>query len=186
VIEPGAFAATLRKANASGAWPAMLSQHGGFGMSADDLTPVGVWTGLREDKRGLYVEGKLAPTPRGQELYALMGMQPRPAISGLSIGYIPRAVKVNPNPQPGEPRRRLQAVDLIEISPVTFPANPKSRVTAVKSARDFEDAFRELFGLSRREAKRVASAAWQAMQPHETHSEVAQRIRDAAASFINP
>jgi phage head maturation protease len=43
---------------------------------------------MHEDSKGLVVEGKLAPTPRGQELYALMKMQPRPAINGLSIGYV--------------------------------------------------------------------------------------------------
>jgi hypothetical protein len=34
-----------------------------------DNTPVGLWTDMHEDTKGLVVEGKLAPTPRGQELY---------------------------------------------------------------------------------------------------------------------
>lgn len=155
VIEPGAFAETLANARKSGIWPAMLSQHGGWGMTAEDLTPVGVWTDLAEDGVGLKATGVLAPTPRGQELHALMKMQPRAAIDGLSIGYI--AKDWEPRSKPEEPRRRLKRVDLIEISPVTFPANGKARVASVKALADNEREveawlMREA-GLSRKDAQ---------------------------------
>ena len=39
-------------------------QHGGYGMTAEDMTPIGVWTDLSEDGNGLRVAGKLADTPR--------------------------------------------------------------------------------------------------------------------------
>lgn len=161
VIVPGAFADTLSAARKSGLWPAMLSQHGGWGMTADDLTPVGVWTDLAEDGKGLRVEGKLADTPRGQELYKLMKMEPRPAINGLSIGYI--AKEWTARSKPDEPRRTLKKIDLIEISPVTFPANGKARVQAVKAIEemqklsDVERYLRESCGLSRSEAVAVVS-----------------------------
>lgn len=87
VIERGAFAKTISEFKASGKWPAMLSQHGGWGVTAKDMTPVGVWTEMKEDDHGLYVEGVLADTERGRELYTLMKMQPRPAIDGMSIGF---------------------------------------------------------------------------------------------------
>jgi phage head maturation protease len=45
----------------------MLLQHGGMGITADDMTPVGIWTSLSEDGHGLKVEGKLADTQRGRE-----------------------------------------------------------------------------------------------------------------------
>jgi hypothetical protein len=35
--------------------------------------------------------------------------------------------------KPTEPRRRLKRIDVVEISPVTFPANAKAKVTNVKS-----------------------------------------------------
>ena len=66
----------------------MLMQHGGMGVGADDMTPIGVGTELAEDSVGLRVAGKLADTPRGREAYALLKMEPRPAITGLSIGYV--------------------------------------------------------------------------------------------------
>jgi len=155
VIVPGAFAKTLAEARKSGRWPAMLAQHGG--LTADDMTPVGVWTEMKEDARGLYVEGKLAETQRGHDLYALMKMQPRPAIDGMSIGY--RPVEFTLRAKPEEPRRTLKSVQLFEVSVVTFPANDLSRVQQVKAdemtIRDFERALTRgmLPPLSDREAK---------------------------------
>lgn len=158
LIEPGAFAAFLADMKAGKqAWPAMMSQHGAMGLTAEDLTPIGVWTDFAEDGHGLKVAGQFADTPRGREMYALMKMQPRPAIDGLSIGYI--AKEAIPRSSPDEPRRRLKRIDLIEISPVTRPMNGKARVTGVKSLDDLttiteiEDYLREAGGFSRNEAK---------------------------------
>lgn len=153
VLEAGAFSDTLAAAEKSGHWPAMLMQHGGWGIGADDMTPIGIWTSLSEDKRGLKVEGKLADTLRGRETYSLLKMTPRPAITGLSIGYIPR--KWESGDGKAAPRRTLKAVDLIEVSLVTFPANGRARVSSVKSLEDIasladaETFLREAGGLSR-------------------------------------
>lgn len=132
VIVKGAFKDTLREAKKTGQWPAMLLQHG-LGLTTQDMMPIGVWTRLEEDDKGLLVEGKLADTPRGREVYTLMKMTPRPAIDGLSIGY--RAKEFVVGTKPEEPRRQLKKVELLEISPVTFPANPESRVRSVKAAQ---------------------------------------------------
>jgi hypothetical protein len=157
VILPGAFAESLAASHKSGQFPAMLMQHGGWGIGADDMTPIGIWTGLSEDGKGLMVEGKLADTPRGREAYALLKMSPRPAIDGLSIGYI--AKEFSQRSKPEEPRRTLKKVDLMEISLVTFPANGKARVASVKSGADFSERdFEQLMqdaGLSRKEARIV-------------------------------
>lgn len=165
VIQKGAFADTLAEAKASGVWPAMLSQHGGWGMTAEDMTPVGIWTDLEEDAKGLKVIGKLADTPRGRELYALMKMQPRPAIDGLSIGYRPK--KWTAGTKPTEPRRKLEVVELIEISPVTFPANGKARVRSVKGAemteRDFERYLMQDAGFSRSEARQIIANGFKSL-----------------------
>lgn len=158
-IAKGAFKRTLREAKKSGVWPAMLSQHGGWGITAQDLVPVGLWDTLDEDDNGLFAKGICANTPRGLEMYTLLAMQPRPAIDGLSIGYVPIKWKVNTNPKEGEPRRILTDVDLYEISLVTWPANTRARVTDVKSEWD-KRAVEELLrreGMPRAMAKRIAS-----------------------------
>jgi HK97 family phage prohead protease len=161
VIAPGAFAQYLADVKSGRqSWPAMLSQHGGWGMTAEDMTPVGIWTDLAEDGHGLKISGKLADTPRGQELYRLMKMSPRPAIDGLSIGYI--AKEWEPRSKPEDPRRKLKRIDLVEISPVTFPANGKARVDAVKSIRDAEKALREV-GFSQQEAKAIIAGGFKTL-----------------------
>lgn len=166
VIEPGAFAGFLSDVHAGKQnWPAMLSQHGGYGMTADDMTPVGVWSELAEDGKGLKVKGRLADTARGRDLHTLMKMEPRPAINGLSIGYIPK--EWEPRSKPDDPRRRIKRIDLIEISPVTFPANSRARVDSVKSAdsiraRDAERALRDA-GFSANEAKAILADGFDAV-----------------------
>ena len=166
VIAKGAFDRRIADFKASGARPAMPSLHGGWDMSAESLTPIGVWTEMREDGHGLYVEGRLADTPRGREMYALMKMTPRPAINGLSIGF--RAVEWTKRSKPDEPRRTLKRVDLVELSLVTFPANGKARVTGVKgeaggpSVRDAEKALRDA-GFSRVQAKAILADGFKAM-----------------------
>jgi HK97 family phage prohead protease len=183
-IERGAFKNTLRAAKKSGIWPLMLSAHGGMGFTSADLTPVGVWDALDEDDRGLFAKGILAPTPRGIELFELLKMEPRPALSGLSIGFIAKKWRVNNDPKDGEPRRVLTDVDLYEISIVGWPANDRARVTGVRSARDLEATFRAL-GLSTRESKRAASAAWRAInrEPESKSSELAMLLKASAAKF---
>jgi HK97 family phage prohead protease len=157
LIEPGAFAAFLADVKSGKQrWPAMMSQHGAMGLTAEDMTPIGVWTDFSEDGHGLKVAGKFADTPRGIEMYKLMKMTPRPAIDSLSIGYI--AKEVIPRTTPDEPRRRLKRIDLVEVSPVTRPMNGLARITGVKSLEemkslaDAESHLRESCGFSRSEA----------------------------------
>jgi HK97 family phage prohead protease len=100
----------------------MLFQH-------DPAEPVGVWLDLREDAHGLYARGRLIPdVKRGRELIALIRDG---AIDGLSIGF--RTVKGRVDPKTRV--RRLEAVDLWEISIVTFPLLAGARVRAVKQQR---------------------------------------------------
>lgn len=117
MVMPGAFRATLRTRGVRRI--PMLFQH-------DPAEPVGVWLELREDGRGLYARGRLIPeVQRGRELLALVRQG---GIDGLSIGF--RTVKGRIDPRTRI--RKLDIVDLWEISIVTFPLLTGARVQAVK------------------------------------------------------
>ncbi len=118
IVMPGAFRASLVWRGTGGV--RMLFQH-------DPAQPVGVWLTLREDTRGLYVRGRLSrEVARARELAALLADG---AIDGLSIGFRTRQAM----PERGTGRRRLQRIDLWEISLVTFPMLAGARVTGLKS-----------------------------------------------------
>ncbi len=181
LIIEGAFQSTISQAKSTGQWPAMLSQHG---FTGDGDMPVGIWTEMREDSIGLYVEGKLADTPRGKELYGLMKMDPRPAINGLSIGYIP--VEWVMRSKPEEPRRTLKVINVMEISFATFPANPKARVTAVKSGltiRDAENALRDA-GFTRSQAKSIIAEGFDSLPPWDADEDTVEAIKTAIKNNI--
>jgi HK97 family phage prohead protease len=117
IVERGAFARSLQERGAAGI--RMLFQH-------DPAEPIGAWTEIREDTRGLLVRGRLAKdVARGQEVLALMRAG---ALDGLSIGF--RAVKARRDAATGI--RHIIEADLWEISVVTFPMLPGARVETVK------------------------------------------------------
>ncbi|OBZ96453.1 primosomal replication protein N [Pararhizobium polonicum] len=137
-IAPGAFAQSLARRGASGV--RMLFQH-------DPGEPLGAWKTIREDARGLYVEGILSPgVARAQEVHMLMKAG---ALDGLSIGF--QTVKARTDGKTGV--RRILEADLWEISIVTFPMLPSARVSNVKNARFFRDKETELVRTMRRAAR---------------------------------
>jgi phage prohead protease, HK97 family len=118
----GAFTRSLACWQQAARKPKMLWQH-------QEEHVIGIWRHLQEDTRGLYVEGSLLlDVAKAKEAFALIKEQ---ALDGLSIGYqIKQAIKGT------TPRsvRLLTDVDLLEISLVTFPANPLARILAVNNA----------------------------------------------------
>lgn len=199
VIKAGAFSRYLADVKSGRSpWPMMLSQHGAAGLTAEDMTPIGVWTDLAEDGHGLRVKGRLADTPRGREVYELLKMQPRPALDGMSIGYIAKAF--TPRTRPEEPKRTLTDIELVEISVVSRPANQLARVEGVKtieaisamSIREMEQFFCE-FGMSQRQAKAAIATikGWplrDAEAPDSSQRDAADELRvdvlDRALSIL--
>ena len=119
MVMPGAFRDSLRTRGVSGV--RLLWQH-------DPAEPIGRWLSLVEDARGLRVKGRLdLAVSRAREVHALMRSG---AIDGLSIGF--RAEKARADPRTGV--RRVERLDLWEISIVTFPMLPQARVGQVKQA----------------------------------------------------
>lgn len=120
VLAKGAFQNSLKEHKAAGTMPAMLWQH-----NPDE--PIGVWTEMVEDEKGLRIKGQLAlDTVRGKEAHALVKMG---ALNGLSIGFLTKQWSYDRDTD----IRTVTEVDLWEVSLVTFPANEKSRVTDIKS-----------------------------------------------------
>lgn len=148
IVASGAF----QKSLSSGRRVKMLWQH-------NPNEVVGVWTSVTEDANGLRVEGKLADTPRGNELYALMKMG---AIDGLSIGY--RTVSFEWK----QDNRVIREADVLEVSLVTFPMNEEAKIDAVKaadlSAREFERKLTQDAGFSRSVARALMSGGLDAVK----------------------
>ena len=158
IIKKGAFQKSLNQRGEKGV--KLLYQH------KSDM-PIGVFDEIKEDSHGLYVKGRLAlKTQAGKDAYELLKMG---ALDGLSIGF-----RVNPKSVSYDKRknqRTIKEVDLMEISLVTFPMNPKATVRQVKgeeiSIREWENGLRDAFNLSRSESKIAAKAVNQAFIQRE-------------------
>lgn len=111
VVRQGAFAASLKR---GGSVP-LLWQHA-------PGRPIGRIEYLREDGRGLRVIGRLSDGVAGREAAALLK---EGTVRGLSFGYRVREAS-------GQGPRELKAVELVEVSLVTFPMQPKARVHALE------------------------------------------------------
>lgn len=174
-VLPGAFADSIARAAKAGRMPAMLWQH-------DPCEVIGIWQVMREDARGLYVEGQIADTSDGQEAYTLLKMG---ALSGLSIGFT--TVEEQWNKVDGV--REITAVDLWEVSLVTFPANLSARVEDVKhsggamSIRQFEKFLRDEGRFSATQAKAIASRGFKALRDAGAEDVDDDWIKAMAARF---
>lgn len=159
VVRPGAFVESLAKWKAEGAFPPVLWQH-------DSYCPIGPHTDMREDAKGLYVEGELLiseedANPEARKAYGLLK---RKVIRGMSIGF---DIAEGGQVYDGKTNVwNLVKVDLWENSIVTFAANDMARVEDVKRIAsglpisEFEDLLRDVAGLSRSKAKQVAGLAY--------------------------
>lgn len=177
VIIRGSFARTLAE---QGGDIKLLWQH-----RTDE--PIGVITAIREDARGLYVEGKLLlQVQRAQEAHALLKSG---AVEGLSIGYTVRNFDIDE--QSGV--RIIKDMDLWEVSLVTFPANAAAQVTHVKNQlpgtiRDFERFLRDA-GFSRKQAKSIAACGFDHKNQWDAGNELDElvaaldRVTDSIAGF---
>jgi HK97 family phage prohead protease len=179
VVAPGAFSQTLAEHTARKSSPAMLWAH-------DPASPIGRWTSVAEDQKGLRVTGQLTmAVPRAQEAFALA----KDGALAYSIGYRTRDYARAPNGG-----RLLKALDLGEISLVAMAANPSARITSIKSAaleikdpRAFEQFLRDA-GFPRAFAKAVTATGFKGAAglcdaDDAGNSELARMIRDSATQI---
>ena len=152
IVRKGAFVESIGEWEAKGKMPPILWNH-------DPSDPIGIYTKMQEDDKGLYVEGRLLidDVPRAKQTHALMKAG---VIDGLSIGYRVKEYLYNVDEEVTD----LIKLSLREVSIVTFPANPETRIEAVKSRLDagelptlpeFEKFLREA-GFSKSQATAIA------------------------------
>lgn len=149
-IVPGAFSKTISNFKTAGRPVRMYYQH-------DDKEIIGAFIPqtMREDERGLYVEGDInLEVQRGREVYALAKQG---VLTDMSIGYSVKDFDIK------DGIRELKEIELWEISVVSEPANPKAKITAVKSINELKDIITKKSDLEKvlREAGfSRASAKW--------------------------
>ena len=152
IVRKGAFVESISEWEAKGKMPPILWNH-------DPSDPIGIYTKMQEDDKGLFVEGRLLidDVPRARQTHALMKAG---VIDGLSIGYRVKEYLYNVDEEVTD----LIKLSLREVSIVTFPANPETRIEAVKSRLDagelptlpeFEKFLREA-GFSKSQATAIA------------------------------
>lgn len=137
IVMPGAFKASLAAWKKKKSLPPMLWQH-------DPWKPVGVWTDLEEDEKGLRLKGQLVmDVSFAKDARALIAAG---AVKGLSIGY--RCIDHEIDRNTGA--RKLKKVDLWEVSLVTFPMLPEATISSVKTLnpRALEEALRRECNMS--------------------------------------
>jgi HK97 family phage prohead protease len=184
-VVPGAFVESLARHKREGTAVLMLWQH-----NPDE--PIGVWEDLAEDAKGLWGKGRLlTEVQRAKEVHVLMKNK---AVRGLSIGYR----ELDADQEQGV--RILKKLDLWEISPVSFPANRRARIEAVKSERmdefarrlrdgepmpvkEFEDILREA-GVPKAMAVQIASVGYAKAIRSESEGEKAKQPSDAAMKAL--
>lgn len=141
-ILPGAYKKSLETYG----MPKMFFGHG-WGL------PIGKWTLVQEDAKGLLVEGEL--TEGNPQADAVLAALKHGTVDGLSVGFSMRGGEEKDLEDGG---REIKTIGrLFEISIVSFPADNAARVTDVRSEdldeidsiRDLEGFLRDVGGFSK-------------------------------------
>jgi HK97 family phage prohead protease len=153
-IMAGAYKSVIEEINAgTSRMPKMFVNH-----SSWDI-PVGKWTKMYEDSKGLMMEGELTKgNPQAEMIRAALD---HGTVDGLSIGF--RIGDYEMVEKPEKVIRVIKSIkELPEVSIVTFPADDsarvdlssvKSRLEELENVRDLEDFLREVGGFSHSLAK---------------------------------
>ncbi|MFD0669714.1 HK97 family phage prohead protease [Ramlibacter sp. MAHUQ-53] len=189
-IVKGAFEYSLKKFGK----PKMFFNH------AWDM-PIGKWTVAKEDDHGLYVEGELTP---GLALSAdVRAAMTHGTLDGLSIGGL---LKKGDYEETDSGRVIRRWSNLMEVSPVVFPADGAARIdlasvksedleaaiAEIETVRDFERFLRDAGGVSKGAAIALVARAkvvFSEGEPGQTPDakameEVAQRLARLASLSV--
>lgn len=120
LVEAGAFARSVEARGATGV---------GMYLEHDPAAVIGRWLVIEEDRRGLWVEGRLGGSAAAAEAARLMRAG---RLDGLSIGFRTVAAREDRAARV----RRLTEIDLWEVSVVMSPMLPEARARAAGAARN--------------------------------------------------
>lgn len=156
VVRKGAFAKTLAEWAQKGRLPPMLWQH-------ERKNPIGYFSLMKEDDKGLYVEGKLLidDIAQAKTAHALLKNK---VLGGMSIGY---RVEMYEYDRVADVFN-LTEIKLFEVSLVTFPANERATVDSVKHGLPDRDVIVKHLtdlGLSQKQAETLCDSGLQPLQP---------------------
>lgn len=127
-IRKGAFTKSLKER-----MPRVLWQH-------DAHEPIGIFKEIYEDNKGLFATIELnLNVQRGREAYELFKQG---AMDSFSIGALLEKYEIVEDPKTGRASLDVKELRLFEVSVVTFPANEKATVTAIKE--HIEEALTEI------------------------------------------
>jgi HK97 family phage prohead protease len=137
---PGAFAKTIAEDRGG---MRVLFNHGFDTMAGDKV--LGMLQELREDKIGGYYEVPLFDTSYNRDLLpglkaGAYGASFRMKVEENSWNDRPDASDYNPQ---GLPERTITRAKVMELGPVTFPANPAASATVRSTTDEFYDQLRQ-------------------------------------------
>jgi uncharacterized protein len=171
-IRRGAFKETLEES--AGQWPVLFGHNTG--------RVVGFSTWAEEDTKGLHVKGEFTlSSDEGRNAYATVKHAEKLKQKfGLSIGYAIRGEDGAHWDQETN-IRTLKNLTVYEFSLAAIPANPRARMSQVKSAgewslSEFENFLREA-GFSKTEATAIASRGLGSLHRREAESEEEKAAR---------
>lgn len=165
ICEKGCFAHSLLEHKSRGTLPFMCWEH--------KLSPIGEWFSVEENDMGLKCEGQAwigRGIPEAEKAFLVGKSKTR---RGMSIGY--KTIQSQTDKKSGV--RRLQKLQIEEISIVMFPMNQKSIIESVKSftgelptIRECETILRDA-GLSHKQAKALLSRGYDGLRDEDTSSQ---------------
>lgn len=173
IVISGAFSQSLSNWKNKNSLPAMLWQH-------QINEPIGVYTEMREDDKGLFLKGRLLidDDPLAKRAY---GHLKAGSLKGLSIGYNLKDYEYDHN----KDAFILKEIDLWEVSLVTFASNEEACVSDVKTAlargelplqKSIERVLRDV-GLSRTQAKAFMAKGYDALSLRDAEQEAIDTLK---------
>lgn len=148
----GCYSKSIANHKANGTMPKMLWSHD------PSQLPVGAYTNMEEDAKGLKMTGKLSKTTMGKDIEILAKDG---ALDSFSIGYYTIQEKWNQSKGCND----LIEIDIKEVSWVNFACNEASTLQAIKShmsdgelptKRELQNFLRES-GLSKSQAEKITN-----------------------------